>query len=69
MRATVMQYTVTREELDYYTDLLFDYLKAGKLTVNIHKTYDLKDIQQVHKDLEGRVTTGKLLLKYSWSID
>jgi len=65
MRATLMQYVVTREELEYYTNLLFGYLKDGKLKVNIHNIYDLKDAQQAHKDLEGRLTSGKLLLKIS----
>lgn len=65
MRATLMQYVVTREELEYYTSLLFGYLNDGKLKVNIHKTYDLKDLQQAHKDLEGRLTSGKLLIKTS----
>lgn len=63
MRATLMQYVVTREELDYYSGLLFDYLKSGKLNVEIHKVYDLKDVKQAHEDLEGRLTSGKLLLK------
>lgn len=65
MRATLMQYVVTREELEHYTNLLFGYLKDGKLKVNIHNIYDLKDAQQAHKDLEGRLTSGKLLLKIS----
>ncbi|KAK5938493.1 NADPH:quinone reductase [Knufia obscura] len=63
MRATLMQYVVTRDELEYYSNLLFDYLRDGKLKVNIHKIYDLKDVQQAHKDLEGRLTSGKLLIK------
>lgn len=65
MRATLMQYVVTRDELEHYTGLLFGYLKDGKLKVNIHKTYDLQDLQQAHKDLEGRLTSGKLLIKTS----
>lgn len=63
MRATVMQYIVTREELDYYSGLLFDYLTSGKLKVDVHNIYDLKDVKQAHEDLEGRLTSGKLLLK------
>lgn len=60
-----MQYVVTRDELEHYSNLLFDYLRDGKLKVNIHKVYDLKDVQQAHKDLEGRLTSGKLLIKTS----
>lgn len=61
MRATLMQYVVTREEFEYYTGLLFDQLQNG-LKVNIHKTYSLNDVQQAHRDLEGRLTSGKLLI-------
>lgn len=67
MRATVMNYLVTRDELDFYSNLLFSYLRDGKLKVNIHKIYNLtqQDVQQAHKDLEGRLTSGKLLIKTS----
>ncbi|OAP56668.1 hypothetical protein AYL99_08780 [Fonsecaea erecta] len=65
MRAVVMQYIVTREELEHYTGLLFEALKTGILKVNIHKIYDMKDVQQAHRDLEGRLTSGKSLLRIS----
>jgi NADPH:quinone reductase len=32
------------------------------LKLRIHKTYRLTDAAQAHRDLEGRKTTGKLLL-------
>jgi NADPH:quinone reductase len=35
----------------------------GDLKIRIHKTYPLAEAQQAHRDLEGRKTTGKLLLK------
>ena len=63
MRATLMQYIVLREELEYYAGELFKLLSSGKLKVNYHGTYDLKDVGEAHRDLEGRKTTGKLLLK------
>lgn len=34
-----------------------------KVTVRIHDVYPLSDIVRVHQDLEGRKTTGKLLVK------
>ena len=58
-----MNYIVTREELEYYANDLLDLIKNGKLNIRIHKIYDLKDAATAHKDLEGRKTTGKLLLK------
>jgi NADPH2:quinone reductase len=34
-----------------------------KLKINIHKVYPLTDVASAHEDLQGRKTTGKLLLK------
>ncbi|PGH27884.1 hypothetical protein AJ80_00434 [Polytolypa hystricis UAMH7299] len=62
-RPTLFGYIETREELEAYSSELFDLLTSGKLKVNIHKIYPLAEVQQAHKDLEGRKTTGKLLLK------
>jgi NADPH:quinone reductase len=37
-------------------------IAAGKLKLRISKTYKLDEAQQAHRDLEGRKTTGKILL-------
>jgi NADPH2:quinone reductase len=37
-------------------------VKTGKLKLRIEHTYRLSEAQQAHRDLEGRKTTGKLLL-------
>ncbi|EXJ84366.1 NADPH2:quinone reductase [Capronia epimyces CBS 606.96] len=63
MRSTLMNYIVTREELEDYATSVLDLIKVGKLNIRIHKTYPLKDAVEAHNDLEGRRTTGKLLLK------
>lgn len=63
MRATVMSYIVTRDEFEGYATAVLNLIKDGKLKVNVHKAYDLKDAKQAQDDLEGRKTTGKLLLK------
>jgi NADPH2:quinone reductase len=34
----------------------------GDLKLHIHKVYPLAEAEQAHRDLEGRKTTGKLLL-------
>lgn len=52
-----------RSDLEDYAGDLFDLLRAGVLQPRIHKIYDLKDVQQAHKDIEGRSTMGKTLLK------
>jgi NADPH2:quinone reductase len=63
MRSTLMNNIVTREEFEHYTGDLFNLMQKGELKVKIHKVYDLKDVRAAHEDLEGRRTTGKLLLK------
>jgi NADPH2:quinone reductase len=37
-------------------------MAAGKLKLRIEHTYPLTEAQRAHRDLEGRKTTGKLLL-------
>lgn len=63
MRPTMMNYTVTRDELVHWSDELFKLLRAGDLKIRLHNAYPLQDAQQAHRDLEGRKTTGKSLLK------
>lgn len=63
MRPTLFNYAETREEFMQFADRVLDSLKNGKLKLEIHRIYDLKDVAQAHTDLEGRRTTGKLLLK------
>ena len=62
-RAVVFQYIATREELEYYSGLLFEHLGKGTLKVKLHKVYELEDAKQAHEDLEGRATSGKSLLR------
>jgi NADPH:quinone reductase len=41
---------------------LFDRVARGELRPQVGKTYPLSDVRQAHEDLQGRRTTGKLLL-------
>lgn len=61
-RPTLAHYTATREELIMRAGGVFDMIGAGKLKLRIEHTYPLSDAQRAHRDLEGRKTTGKLLL-------
>jgi len=61
-RPTLVSYTATREELMARSGAVFDMIAAGKLKLRIAHTYPLAEAQQAHRDLEGRKTTGKLLL-------
>jgi NADPH2:quinone reductase len=63
LRPTLFNYIYTREEFEKYSAELFDFIIKDKLNVRIHETYALADIAKAHTDLEGRKTTGKLLLK------
>jgi NADPH2:quinone reductase len=61
-RPTLGHYTATREELVARSGAVFGMMAAGKLKLRIEHTYPLADAQRAHRDLEGRKTTGKLLL-------
>lgn len=61
-RPTLAHYTVTREELDWRAGDVLKMIVNGELKIQIHHRYPLAEAQQAHRDLEGRKTTGKLLL-------
>ena len=61
-RPTLAHYTAAREELEWRANDVLQMIVRGDLKLRIHKTYPLADAQQAHRDLEGRKTTGKLLL-------
>jgi NADPH:quinone reductase len=55
-------YTLDRDELMWRARDLFGWIAEGKLKLRIGKTYPLAEAAQAHRDLNGRATTGKLLL-------
>jgi len=61
-RPTLLNYTAAREELVARSSAVFSMIAAGKLKLRIEHRYPLAEAQQAHRDLEGRKTTGKLLL-------
>ena len=61
-RPTLGHYTLTREELEQRAGDVFQMIVSGDFKLRIHKKYPLEDVRQAHLDLEGRKTTGKLLL-------
>ncbi|KAK8212024.1 hypothetical protein IWZ01DRAFT_434254 [Phyllosticta capitalensis] len=63
LRPTLFGYMATREEAEHYAQELFAIMEKEKFDVRVHETYPLQDIARAHQDLEGRKTTGKLLLK------
>jgi len=61
-RPTLISYTATREELEQRATDVLNMISQGKLKLRIEHIYRLEEAQQAHRDLEGRKTTGKLLL-------
>ena len=61
-RPTSRDFTVTAEEVRWRTGELFDAVLTGKLNVRVGAKYPLAEARKAHEDLQGRKTTGKLLL-------
>jgi NADPH2:quinone reductase len=61
-RPSLSHYIAGREELEHRAGDVLNMIVAGKLKLRIEHVYKLADAQQAHRDLEGRKTTGKLLL-------
>lgn len=61
-RPKLGDYIITREELLSRAEAVLGMIAAGKLKLRVEHVYKLEDVQQAHRDLEGRKTTGKLLL-------
>jgi len=61
-RPSLGHHITTPAELAARGDAVFEAMRAGTLTVRIGHRYPLADAARAHADLEGRRTTGKLLL-------
>ena len=61
-RPTLGTYTRTPELLQERARAVFELIESGKLDVRIGARYQLEEARQAHEDLEGRKTTGKILL-------
>jgi NADPH2:quinone reductase len=61
-RPTLKHYILTRDDLLARAGAVLAAVEAGKLKVRMEHTYPLSEARQAHVDLEGRKTTGKLLL-------
>jgi NADPH2:quinone reductase len=61
-RPSLKDYIATREELEQRAHDVLQMIVRGELKLRIHKMYPLAEAPQAHRDLEGRKTTGKLLL-------
>lgn len=61
-RPSLGPYTATRKELTYRAGAVFDAALRSELQVRIGATFPLEEAADAHRALEGRGTTGKVLL-------
>jgi NADPH2:quinone reductase len=61
-RPSLGHYIITAEELQQRAGAVLGMIAAGKLKLRIEHVYPLAEAQRAHRDLEGRKTTGKILL-------
>jgi NADPH:quinone reductase len=61
-RPGLADYIHRRDILLWRAGEVLDWIAKGELKLRIEHVYPLAEAQQAHRDLEGRVTTGKLLL-------
>ncbi len=61
-RPGLAHYTATREELLQRASDVFGWVQSGRLRVRISQTLPLQEAAKAHQLLEGRKTTGKVLL-------
>ncbi len=61
-RPSLAHYLLTREELLWRAGDVFKGLQSGALTLNLYGTFTLANAADAHRLLEGRETTGKIVL-------
>jgi NADPH2:quinone reductase len=62
-RPSLGNYISDPADLKWRASDLFQWIEQGRLKLRIHQVYRLEDGAEAHRDLEGRKTTGKLLLR------
>ena len=55
-------YTVTREDLEERAGDVLNWVKSGELKLRVEHVFPLSEAAEAHRQLEGRATTGKVLL-------
>ena len=61
-RQTLFSHIATRESTQEMANDLFEAVTSGKVKIRIDQRYPLEQVQQAHRDLEGRKTTGCTVL-------
>jgi NADPH2:quinone reductase len=62
-RPTLATHIASRADLVQRSNDLFEVVRSGKVKIETTKRYQLADAAQAHRDLEGRKTTGSIVLQ------
>jgi NADPH:quinone reductase len=62
-RPSLGHYIAQREELEWRSSEVFDWLTTGSVKLEIDKIFALEDVAAAHAYIESRQTKGKVLLK------
>ena len=62
-RPTLFDYLASREDLEWRSGEVFTWIKDGTLKLRAEHFYPLAEASAAHQALEGRQTTGKVILK------
>lgn len=57
-RPALADYIADPAEKQALASELFEHVAAGRIRIEVHQRYELKDAVQAHRDLEARKTTG-----------
>jgi NADPH2:quinone reductase len=61
-RPTLFAHLATHESTQAMADDLFGMVTSGKVKIHVDQRYPLAEVQQAHRDLEARKTTGSTVL-------
>ena len=61
-RQTLFSHITSRERTQAMADDLFGMVTSGKVKIHVEQRYALDQVQQAHRDLEARKTTGSTVL-------
>ena len=63
MRPSLFEFIKSKEDFDFLVKPLMQMLDEKRISIYVHKVYDVRNAAEAHSALEGRDTQGKLLLK------
>jgi NADPH:quinone reductase len=61
-RPTLLHYMLDRAELLQRANELFNWIASGKLKLRIERTFPMEEAAEAQRQMEGRKTTGKIVL-------